>query len=140
MARPDQSRDWASRLSPTLEEIDSLARASFAHLPQTFRAYCSDLIIVIEEFPDQQIMDDLGLESPFELLGFFEGHGIGERFSMETNDPINRITLFRRPILDYWMENDEFLGEIIHHVMVHEIGNHFGLSDDELDEVTIAYG
>ncbi|MHC5307724.1 metallopeptidase family protein [Bartonella sp. LJL80] len=135
MARPDQSRDWATRLSPSLDEVESLARDAFAHLPDKFRALCADLIIQIEDFPDDQVMDDMGLESPFELLGLFEGTGIGERFSMETGDQANRISLYRRPILDYWAENDEALGDIINHVLIHEIGHHFGLSDDDMDKI-----
>lgn len=135
MARPDQSRDWATRLSPSLDEVESLARDAFAHLPDKFRALCADLIIQIEDFPDDQVMDDMGLESPFELLGLFEGTGIGERFSMETGDQTNRISLYRRPILDYWAENDEALGDIINHVLIHEIGHHFGLSDDDMDKI-----
>lgn len=135
MARPDQSHDWASRLSPSLNELDSIARESFAHLPTKFRTLCDDLVISVTDFPDDQMMDDMGLESPFELLGLFEGTGISERFSLQTGDKINRITLFRRPILDYWSENDEALGDIVTHVLIQEIGHNFGLSDDMLDEI-----
>ncbi|MNN56745.1 Possibl zinc metallo-peptidase [compost metagenome] len=75
----------------------------------------------------------MGLETPFDLLGLFEGVGIGERFSLQTGDTPNRITLFRRAILDYWSENEETLGDIITHVLIHEIGHHFGLSDDDME-------
>lgn len=135
MARPDKSRDWASRLSPSLNELDSLARESFAHLPKKLRRLCPDLMISVTDFPDDQMMDDMGLETPFELLGLFEGKGISERFSLRTGDNTNKMTLFRRPILDYWSENDESLGDIITHVIVQEIGHNFGLSDDDLDEI-----
>lgn len=135
MARPDRSHGWASRLSPSLNELDSIARDSFAHLPTKFRTLCDDLVILVTDFPDDQMMDDMGLESPFELLGLFEGTGINERFSLQTGDKTNRITLFRRPILDYWSENDEALGDIVTHVLIQEIGHNFGLSDDMLDEI-----
>ncbi|WP_295898117.1 metallopeptidase family protein [uncultured Bartonella sp.] len=135
MARPDHSHNWASRLSPSLNELDSIARTSFANLPPKFRVLCNDLVISVTDFPDDQMMDDMGLESPFELLGLFEGKGISERFSLNTGDQINRITLFRRPILDYWSENDEALGDIVTHVLIQEIGHNFGLSDDTLEKI-----
>lgn len=135
MARPDHSHNWASRLSPSLNELDSIARTSFASLPPKFRVLCNDLVISVTDFPDDQMMDDMGLESPFELLGLFEGKGISERFSLNTGDQINRITLFRRPILDYWSENDEALGDIVTHVLIQEIGHNFGLSDDTLEKI-----
>lgn len=138
MARPDHSGDWANRLAPSIGEVDSLARNAFAHLPATFRGLCADLIIVIDDFPDDQIMEDMGLESPFDLLGLFEGSGIGERFTMDKDEKPNRITLYRRPILDYWAENNETLKDIINHVFIHEIGQHFGLSDDDMDHVEAA--
>ena len=135
MARTDHSHNWAIRLSPSLNEIDSIARNAFANLPSRFRVLCDNLVISVTDFPDDQMMDDMGLESPFELLGLFEGQGISERFSLNTGNETNRITLFRRPILDYWTENDEALGDIITHVLIQEIGRNFGLSDDTLDEI-----
>ena len=135
MARTDHSHNWATRLSPSLNEIDSIARNAFANLPSRFRVLCDNLVISVTDFPDDQMMDDMGLESHFELLGLFEGQGISERFSLNIGNETNRITLFRRPILDYWTENDETLGDIITHVLIQEIGRNFGLSDDTLDEI-----
>lgn len=135
MAREDQSGDWATRLSPSLDEIESIAIEALAHLPQEFRTLCGDIIIQIADFPEEQIIEDMGLESPFDILGLFEGVGIGERFSLQTGDTPNRVTLFRRAILDYWSENEETLGDIITHVLIHEIGHHFGLSDDDMEEL-----
>ena len=108
-------------------------------LPATRLQIChrdfDNLVISVTDFPDDQMMDDMGLESHFELLGLFEGQGISERFSLNIGNETNRITLFRRPILDYWTENDETLGDIITHVLIQEIGRNFGLSDDTLDEI-----
>ena len=73
--------------------------------------------------------------APFDLLGLFEGRGISERFTVETGEMPNRIRLYRRPILDYWAENDETLGDIITHVLIHEIGHHFGLSDEDMERI-----
>lgn len=135
MARTDQSRDWQARLSPTLSEIESISIEAFAKLPQKFRDLCGDLIIQVSDFPDDQVIDDLGLESPFELLGLFEGQGVGERFSVPTGELPNRISLYRRAILDYWAENEETLGDIISHVLIHEIGHHFSLSDEDMEAI-----
>ncbi|WP_343315666.1 metallopeptidase family protein [Brucella sp. BE17] len=135
MAREDQSGGWAARLSPSLDEIESIAIEALAHLPQEFRQLCGDIIIQISDFPDEQIVEDMGLDTPFDLLGLFEGHGIGERFSMQTGDGPNRITLFRRAVIDYWAEHEETLGDIITHVLIHEIGHHFGLSDEDMEEL-----
>lgn len=135
MARIDQTSDWKNRFSPSIDEVESLAIDAFAHLSNEFRAMCGDIIIQIADFPDDQIIDDMGLETPFDLMGLFEGRGIGERFTLETGEGPNRITLYRRAILDYWCENDETLGDIVAHVLIHEIGHHFGLSDDDIDRI-----
>ena len=93
MARTDHSHNWATRLSPSLNEIDSIARNAFANLPSRFRVLCDNLVISVTDFPDDQMMDDMGLESPFELLGLFEGQGISERFSLNIGNETNRKRL-----------------------------------------------
>ena len=135
MARIDQTGDWATRHAPGLGEFESLAIAAYANLPENFRKLTADLIIEIEDFPSDEIFEDMGLETPFDLLGLFEGRGIGERFSLQTGEGPNRITLYRRAILDYWSEHEETLGDIITHVLIHEIGHHFGLSDDDMENI-----
>jgi predicted Zn-dependent protease with MMP-like domain len=128
MARIDQSDNWQDRHAPTISTFESLAMEAYSHLPEEFRALTTNLTIEIEDFPDDDVFEDMALETPFDLLGLFEGRGISERFTMETGELPNRIRLYRRPILDYWAENDETLGDIITHVLIHEIGHHFGLS------------
>lgn len=135
MARSNQTADWGNRLSPSIAEIESLAIEAYAHLPETFRDLCGEITMQISEFPDDQIVEDMGLESPFDLMGLFEGNGIGERFSLPTGQQANRITLYRRAILDYWAEYEETLGDIVTHVLIHEIGHHFGLSDEEMERI-----
>lgn len=135
MARVDQSGDWRDRHAPSLGEFESLAIDAYAKLPEKFLALAGNVAIVITDFPDDEIFEDMGLETPFDLLGLFEGRGIGERFTIETGELPNRILLFRRPILDYWAENDETLGDIITHVLIHEIGHHFGLSDEDMERI-----
>ncbi|QND51192.1 metallopeptidase family protein [Phyllobacterium sp. 628] len=135
MARRNQTADWGNRLSPALAEIESLAIEAYAHLPEHFRALCGNITIQISEFPDDQIVEDMGLESPFDLLGLFEGRGIGERFSLQTGDQPNKITIYRRAVLDYWAEYEEALGDIVTHILIHEIGHHFGMSDEDMERI-----
>jgi predicted Zn-dependent protease with MMP-like domain len=135
MARIDKTGDWGERLSPSLSEMESLVLEAYAHLPEQFRMLTGDVIIEIIDFPDDQVMDDLALESPFDLLGLFEGRSVGEKVNPATGEEPNRVTLYRRAILDYWAENEETLNEIVSHVLIHEIGHHFGLSDDDMEKL-----
>jgi predicted Zn-dependent protease with MMP-like domain len=135
MARSDLTGDWSARFSPSLAEMEALVVDAFAHLPEEFRKLCGDILIRVEDFPDEEITDDLALESEFDLLGLFEGRPVGERLLAQTGEQANRVTLYRRPILDYWAENEETLGEIVTHVLVHEIGHHFGLSDADMERI-----
>ncbi|MDQ0457412.1 metallopeptidase family protein [Rhizobium paknamense] len=135
MARVDQSEDWREKHAPTISVFESLAIEAFGNLPKEFRDLTGNLVIEIADFPTDDVFEDMALETPFDLLGLFEGKGITERFSMETGDLPNRITLYRRPIIDYWAENEETLGDIITHVLIHEIGHHFGLSDDDMEQI-----
>ncbi len=133
MARIYETRAWRGQHSPSLQEMEILALEAYAHLPETFRELTGEVLIQIAEFPEDEILDDLSLETPFDLLGLFEGRGIAERWNPQTGEGPNRVTLYRRAILDYWAENDETLGDIVTHVLIHEIGHHFGLSDDDME-------
>ena len=135
MARIYKTRSWYDQLSPSIEEIELLAMEIYANLPETFRKLTGEIVIQVAEFPPEEIMDDLALETPFDLLGLFEGRGIAERWNPDTGVGPNRITLYRRAILDYWSENEETLGDIVAHVLIHEIGHHFGLSDDDMERI-----
>jgi predicted Zn-dependent protease with MMP-like domain len=135
MARIYQTRDWQDQLSPTLDEMELMALEAYANLPETFRQLTGEIVIQIAEFPSEEIMDDLALETPFDLLGLFEGRGIAERWNPQTGEGPNRVTLYRRAVLDYWAENEETLGDIITHVLIHEVGHHFGLSDDDMASI-----
>jgi predicted Zn-dependent protease with MMP-like domain len=135
MARSDLTGDWSGRFSPSLAEIEALVIEAFAHLPEEFRSLSGDILIRVEDFPTEDIAEDLALESEFDLLGLFEGRPIGEQLVPQTGEQANRVTLYRRPILDYWAENEETLGEIVTHVLIHEIGHHFGLSDSEMERI-----
>jgi predicted Zn-dependent protease with MMP-like domain len=126
---------WRPRKAPSLDALEVLAGEVLARMPEKFRALCEGLVIRVDDFPDDEVLDEMGLESEFDLLGLF--HGVGLPFRSEST-PVqmpNMIWLYRRPILDYWAEHDETLGEIVAHVLVHEIGHHFGLSDDDMEAI-----
>ncbi|OYY70217.1 MAG: Zn-dependent protease, partial [Rhizobiales bacterium 35-66-30] len=101
-----------------------------------FRALCGGVVLRVEDFPEDDVLEELEAESPFDLLGLFQGVGLAQAGAIsETGRLPNMVFLYRRPILDYWSENEETLGEIIAHVLIHEIGHHFGLSDDDMERV-----
>ncbi|HEY7663127.1 MAG TPA: metallopeptidase family protein [Xanthobacteraceae bacterium] len=131
---------WHAVKAPSLEELEVLADAAFRRLPQKFRALCEGLVIRVEDFPTEEALDELGAQSEFDLLGLFQGVGLPFRSEASSGQMPNMIWLYRRPILDYWAEHDEPLGAIITHVLVHEIGHHFGLSDADMAAIEAKAG
>jgi predicted Zn-dependent protease with MMP-like domain len=123
---------WRTVKAPSLAELEALAEEAFRRLPQKFRALCEGLVIRVEAFPTEEVLEELGAESEFDVLGLFQGVGLPFRSESVSGQMPNMVWLYRRPILDYWAEHDEALGTIITHVLVHEIGHHFGLSDDDM--------
>jgi predicted Zn-dependent protease with MMP-like domain len=131
----------AAQKSPTLADIEDIAAAAFARLPQGFRHLCEGLVIRVEDFPDQETLDEMECESEFDLLGLFRGIGLPQSgATASTGQFPNMIWLYRRPILDYWAEHDETLGHLVRHVLIHEIGHHFGLSDEDMAGIEAAAG
>jgi len=121
--------------APSLSDIETLAAEAYAGLPGQFRALCGDLVVRVEDFPSDEVLDEMQAE-PFDLLGLFHGVGLAHDQAVpETGRFPNMVFLYRRPILDYWAENNETLGAIVTHVLVHEIGHHFGLSDADIEAV-----
>jgi predicted Zn-dependent protease with MMP-like domain len=133
--------DWTDRAAPSLEDFEAMARAAFAALPDEFRSLVGEVPCSVDEFPEDDVLDDLGLESPFDVMGLFTGVGLPQGAANPVSGQLpNRIHLYRRPILDYWAETEdgETLGDIITHVLVHEIGHHFGFSDDDMEAIEAA--
>ena len=121
--------------APSLEQIEAMAIAGYADLPEEFRTLCGEIRFIVADFPDEEIMGAMGLDSEFDILGLFEGRPVGDMGVPITGEMSNRILLYRRPILDYWAEHEETLEAIVRHVLIHEIGHHFGLSDDDMEEL-----
>lgn len=126
---------WSDAHAPSLDHIERLARASFEELPAEFRDLARDIAFVVEDFPDEKILKDLGLDSGFELLGLFHGSELAARRANRGRAEPTMIVLYRRPILDYWAEHKEPLRAIVRHVLIHEIGHHFGLSDEAMEKI-----
>jgi predicted Zn-dependent protease with MMP-like domain len=129
---------WRGRKAPSLGDFEALAWEAYSRLPNTFRELCEGLVIRIEDFPTEDVLQTMGLESEFDLLGLFQGVGLPFQSPSSPQPLPNMVWLYRRPILDYWAEHDETLTDIITHVLVHEIGHHFGLSDDDIDDIEAA--
>jgi len=126
---------WRAAKAPTLAELEALAGEVFARLPKQFRDLAADVVIRIDDFPTDEVLDEMAAESEFDLLGLFQGVGLPFRSQSAAVQMPNMIWLYRRPILDYWAEHDETLGAIVKHVLVHEIGHHFGLSDADMTAI-----
>lgn len=123
-------------LAPSLDDFARLAETAFASLPEVFRRAAGEVVIRVDDFADDETLDGLGIEDPFELTGIYHGVDIGRRDAMGPAPEPSRIHLYRRPILDEWCERgDVGLGELIAHVLIHEIGHHLGLSDDDIHHI-----
>jgi len=127
--------DWHKHRAPSLAEFETVANTAFKQLPAAFRDMTKDVLIRVEDFPTDDVLDSLGIESPFGLLGLYQGVDLTRQSVLDPSPLPEMIFLYRRPILDYWAEHEESLGDIITHVLVHEIGHHFGLSDADMERI-----
>jgi predicted Zn-dependent protease with MMP-like domain len=126
--------DWTGALPPTLEDFAALAETALKALPQPFKGMVGEVEMRILDFAEDEVLDDLGIEDPFQLTGLYQGPDLRSRTVSDPAPQPSMVFLYRRPILDEWCEHaDVPLGELIAHVLVHEIGHHFGLSDDDID-------
>ena len=131
---------WTTLKAPSLAEMEGLAHEVFERLPKRFRDLCEGLIIRVDDFPTDEVLDEMEAESEFDLLGLFQGTGLPHQSHSDVARLPNMGWLYRRPILDYWAEHEEALGDIIRHVLIHEIGHHFGLSDGDMEAIEARAG
>jgi predicted Zn-dependent protease with MMP-like domain len=134
------STDWSRLEAPSLAEFEVIADKAYQRLPGRFRALTGDLLIRIEDFPTDEVLDSLGIESEFGLLGLYQGVDLTSQSVSDLRTLPDMVFLYRRPILDYWAEHEEPLGKIVTHVLIHEIGHHFGLSDADMEKLEAEAG
>ena len=122
-------------LAPDAAAIEQLADVAIAHLPEPFRAHLDGVVVRVDEFAEEAVLDELGIDDPFELTGLYTGRPIGEQSSLDSGRMPAIIHLYRRPLLDEWVETGVTLESLITHVIVHEVGHHFGLSDADMHAI-----
>ncbi len=133
---PPPNLSFRDLSAPSIADLDLMAQSAFAALPEEFRRLCEGLVIHVEDFPDDETLDEMNCESEFDLLGLFRGRGRAQSEAVPmTGQFPNMVWLYRRAILDYWVEQEDTLGAVVTHVLVHEIGHHFGLSDEDMRQI-----
>jgi predicted Zn-dependent protease with MMP-like domain len=118
--------------APDAAAIERMALAALARIPEPFQAFLGDVVLIVEEFADDETLDAMGIQDPYDLTGLYVGRPIGEKSSFESGALPDRIHLYRRAILDEWVAEGEDLERLVWHIVVHEVGHHFGLSDDDI--------
>ena len=122
-------------LPPTLATLETMAHAALATIPEELKRHLGPVVIRVEDFPDEETEEEMGLESPFDILGLYRGVALPRKSVSDPRPHIDMIFLYRRPILDYWCDTAEPLEGIVRHVLIHEIGHHFGFSDDDMERI-----
>ena len=125
----------SDRLPPSLAEIEELAQRALGTIPRRLKKHLGRVVIQVEEFPDEETEAAMGLESPFDILGLYRGVALPHKSVSDTRPDLDMIFLYRRPILDYWCETGEDLAHLVRHVLIHEIGHHFGFSDEDMARI-----
>ena len=120
---------------PDLADIEDLARAGLTAIPEPLRRFTENVVIRVDDFPDEDVEREFGLESPFDLLGLYRGVSLKDKSVGDVPGDVDMIWLYRRPILDFWCETGDKLTGIVRHVLIHEIGHHFGFSDEDMERI-----
>lgn len=127
--------DWKDAQAPSLVDFEVLAAAAWAKLPAQMRELAGDVVIRIEDFATDEILDDMGIEDAFELTGLYQGVQLDQKSVSDIPREPDMVFLYRRAILDEWASGEEELGHLVAHVLIHEIGHHFGFSDDDMENI-----
>jgi len=127
-------------LAPDADRIEALARAAIARLPDAFRQHLGDVVLRIEEIAEDDVLAELGIEDPFELTGLYTGRPVGDKSISDFGTMPDMIHLYRRALLDEWIETGVSLEALVSHVLIHEVGHHFGLSDADMHALEQAAG
>jgi predicted Zn-dependent protease with MMP-like domain len=122
-------------LPPSLDDLEALATEALKTIPDVLRQHVRDVVIQVQDFPDEETEREMGLETPFDLLGLYRGVGLTRQSVSDVRTAPDMIFLYRRPLLDFWCETGEDLVHVVRHVMIHEIGHHFGFSDDDMEAI-----
>ena len=125
----------ADHLPPSLADIEALARVALDTIPRQLKQHFGPLVIRVEEFPDEETEEAMGLDSPFDILGLYSGVALPHKSVSDPRPDMDMVFLYRRPILDYWCETGEDLARLVRHVLIHEIGHHFGFSDEDMERI-----
>ena len=127
----------ASRFTtpPSIEEIEEIAARAFAGIPEELSRHVQGVVIRVEDFCDEDVEREMEIESPYDLLGLYRGISLDQKSVLSTPTDVDMIFLYRRPILDYWCDSGEDLEHIVRHVLIHEIGHHFGFSDEDMEAI-----
>lgn len=127
---------WTGLAAPSLDDFAAMANRAYAALPDEFREMVGDVVFQVADFADEEVLEELGIEDAFELTGLYQGTSLAHRSVLDPSPSPAMVFLYRRPILDEWAERGDLgLGELVSHVLVHEIGHHFGLSDEDIDAI-----
>ena len=137
-AEPIYAADTPPENDPTLDDLDEIASEALAALPAHFRKHIEGVVIRVAEWPEDEVLEEMGFESPYDLLGLYQGIALTERSSGEVAPPVDMIFLYRQPLLSYWEDTGHDLRAIVRNTLIHEIGHHFGLSDDEMEALEAA--
>lgn len=127
--------DWNSAVAPSLADFEAIAQSTWEKLPATFRTLARDVVIRVEDFATDTVLDELDIEDPYDLTGLYQGVSLDKKSVLDAPRDPDMVFLFRRAILDEWASGEEELGHLIAHVLIHEIGHHFGFSDDDMEAV-----
>jgi predicted Zn-dependent protease with MMP-like domain len=132
--------DWQRATAPELTDFEDMAESAWSRLPEAFRARAGDVLIRVEDYPTDEVLDSLGIDDPLDLLGLYHGVSLDKKSLSDLPSQPDMVFLYRRPMLDEWAESGVTLGDLITHVLVHEIGHHFGFSDDDMARIEAAAG